>query len=166
MLGSAICPCLLTVKSINICGCFPIVQVLISFFSNSSSLYLIYEDKIFDQIKNDSSKLISLGFPPSVLKEVATDFSSKPNIKCMSQRVIDKNNTITSAFVLSNTISENCVKQLIYNIIGITNVSNDSDGLVYSCVLYEARKKGYRDAVSVNSHINELLDACSPGRVN
>ncbi len=129
----------------------------------SGAIAIMIDPHVFDELKNNQVKLYSMGFNESDVQGMFRKYTdSNETASCISGVGSNSEGYAVLGYLLSDGHSIECIKQQIYQLVGVYNIDRSVDGYMYLCALYHARDKGVRELSEIINHADRYLDGCAP----
>ncbi len=129
----------------------------------SGAIAIVIDPHVFEDLKNNHDKFDSIGFSKSDVSGMLKKYAdSNETASCISGVGSNSDGYAVLGYLLSDGHSVECIKQQIYQLVGVYNIDRSVDGYMYLCALYHARDKGVRELSEIINHADRYLDGCAP----
>jgi hypothetical protein len=130
---------------------------------STSNIFMIYDEKVFDDLRDHPDKFVQAGISQESVIALKNRFPNASETgKCLSSLVEDSDGNIIGAYVLSSSVSQECVVPLLFDIFGVAKVDSNQIAMTDLCVLYSARAEQIRTSEGLANHIYAYVNACEP----
>jgi hypothetical protein len=124
----------------------------------SPSIAIIHDTNVFSRLKSDRHSFAILGIPDSVVERLLS--RTGDSSKCLTMSLADSQNDIYLTIILLSEESNSCLVGGLLEAFGVRALDVDTQTLMDICILYEGRRRGIRDRLSLSQEASGLRDAC------
>jgi hypothetical protein len=135
-----------------------------------STILIFHDTKVFSRLKDDKPAFNSVGIPDNVLR--ALEKQTTDTSRCLNMTITDGKNNIVNTIVLVSEKFDGCLVHALLHSFGIRESDSEINGadvsapeisaqtLIDVCILYEGRRREFRDRQSLAGEITKLRDLC------